>query len=197
MSQLEPCPFTGKKAKLMKHVSLRGRVKYHVSSGNIYTKGFSQGKSAVKLWNTRTTKDTAHCDACAGTGRIECEPDSPHTHPCDTCRSAENDIFQKGVEYGKTLQEKSYNPDTLKALEFVLEEGTQTEWRLFVENHAEAIRTALERPQVDVEGLKKQEVGENIAQHRINRGWNDCINYLHEQGYLSTPDTYKEAKENQ
>lgn len=60
------------------------------------------------------------------------------------------------------------------------------------------IRKALQPQEIDVERLKLDRM-ESLKLHENNdvqnmhylhrQGWNDCINHLHAQGYLSAPDT--------
>ncbi len=43
----------------------------------------------------------AGCEVCENTGRLQCEPDSEHTHPCDTCQPEANKEFQRGIAFGE------------------------------------------------------------------------------------------------
>lgn len=62
----------------------------------------------------------------------------------------------------------------------------------------ETIRQALQRPQIDVEELKKDSSIFDGNQYvptascHFDKGWNDCIDHLNEKGYLSQPDTRKD-----
>ncbi len=40
------------------------------------------------------------CKACEYTGRIQMEPDSAYSHPCDDCRPADNKEYQRGFSNG-------------------------------------------------------------------------------------------------
>jgi len=57
---------------------------------------------------------------------------------------------------------------------------------------AETIRQALSKTSVDVEGLRKStNIGSRVGggyydqENSENRGWNDCLEYLHQQGHIT------------
>lgn len=41
----------------------------------------------------------ADCENCEGHGRIQCLPDSSHTHPCDECQPGALKEFNRGVAF--------------------------------------------------------------------------------------------------
>lgn len=71
--------------------------------GNIHGR---KGAKRTKYVRADTIEPVTDCEVCEGHGRIEVEPDSIETHPCDTCRPEMNKEYQRGVEYGVSLQKE-------------------------------------------------------------------------------------------
>lgn len=86
------------------------------------------------------------------------------------------------------------NKKALEALKFIEFCNSAGCWHSDgVGDKLETIRQALERPQVDVDGLVN-EVAEDYfngiydPNHRAYLAFEDCIEYLNQQGYLSQPE---------
>lgn len=89
------------------------------------------------------------------------------------------------------------NKEALDALKFIEFCNSSGYWKSEgVASHLDTIRQALERPQVDVAGLR-QTVADCEDKHGLQKGfywqawrhgWNECIDHLNEQGYLSQPE---------
>ena len=67
----------------------------------------------------------------------------------------------------------------------------------FMSSFYNEIQTALKRAQqaqeVDVEELKKwTDIGGQEYLNMYQKGWNDCIDYLHAKGYLTKPEKESE-----
>lgn len=69
-------------------------------------------KCQIECAISKAHANDKECKICEGNGRIECEPDSNYSHPCDTCRPDANKEYQKGVEFGKSLTDD----DLVKAM---------------------------------------------------------------------------------
>jgi hypothetical protein len=55
---LEPCPFKKTNTpKLCKTRTKTGKIKYYIASGDVFTKSFTQARSAINIWNTRALID--------------------------------------------------------------------------------------------------------------------------------------------
>jgi len=60
-----------------------------------------------------SNKANTGCESCEGTGRIEVEPDSEYTHPCDICQPEALEEFNRGVaaERGLAVKHGTYQRD--------------------------------------------------------------------------------------
>lgn len=154
-----------------------------------------------RIGNTRMSTIVS-CTDCGC--RLECgetfnhgeqwnaRPQPSTDKPCETCNGDDLkniiDAYEGLIIYnlwrrGSDLVEDQPDPKTLG---------------IWIETAIKVMRQTITQPKaVDVEALKKDRNYYDYKSHqeREAKGWNDCIDNLHTQGYLNTKERVKELEE--